>query len=275
MLKYLLVGILVLFIDMSFDQSYGKKVRIAICQVNCIESDIPGNLIRIEKQIKEASEKGAEAGFFPETNVIGWVNLDAYKLAEPIPGKFTEAIGEMAKKYDIMIGIGLCERVDDKIYDSAVLIAKSGEILLKHRKINILSHLMKNPYMPGKKEDITAVDTPIGRIGMMICADCFIDEHLKIMRDRKPDFVYIPYGWAHQKEGWPEHGFKLIRTVQKASMEIGAPVIGPNLVGEIRHGPWTGRTYEGLSTAADGNGVLLVQGKYNREDVIVFDIPVD
>ena len=242
--------------------------------MKCIDSDISGNFSRIEKQVKEASEKGAEIALFPETVIIGWVNPDAYKYAEPIPGKFTKRIGEMAKKYKILIGISLCEKVKNGIYDSAVMIDKSGKILLKHRKINVLPELMNPPYIPGKKEDITAVDTPIGRIGMMICADSFVDEHLRIMADKKPDFVYIPYGWAYQKEGWPEHGFELIKTVQKAAIKIGAPVIGPNVVGEITHGPWKGRTYEGLSVASDGKGILLVQGKHNKEDVIIFNVNI-
>ncbi|MFC1562935.1 carbon-nitrogen hydrolase family protein [candidate division KSB1 bacterium] len=276
MLKFiLLMPIVFLFIDISFDPTFGKKVKVAICQMKCIDSDVNGNLSRIELQVKEASEKGAKAAFFPETAVIGWANPDAYELAEQMPGKFTKIIGNMAKKYNIIIGIGLCEKEGEKIYDSAVLIDSSGEILLKHRKINILSHLMKKPYIPGKKEDITAVDTPIGRIGMMVCADCFIDEHLKIMKDKNPEFVYIPYGWAYPKEGWPEHGFVLIKTVQKASLKIEAPVVGPNLVGEITNGPWKGRSYEGLSTSADKNGIMLVQGRYNKEDVIVFDLPVN
>ena len=274
-MKNILLLAFLLLCLVSSDKVFGKKVKVAICQIKCVDSDINGNLSRIEKQVEKASKMGAKVALFPETAVIGWVNPDAYKLAEPIPGKFTKTIGEMAKKYNIIIGIGLCEKVGDGIHDTAVLIDTSGKILLKHRKINILSHLMEKPYIPGKKEDITAVDTPIGRIGLMICADSFIDEHLKIMANKKPDFVYIPYGWAYPKEGWPEHGFELIKTVQKASIKIGVPVIGPNLVGEITHGPWKGRTYEGLSTAANGKGVLLVQGKYNKEDLIVFDIMIN
>jgi predicted amidohydrolase len=88
----------------------------------------------------------------------------------------------------------------------------------------------------------------------------------------KPDLVYIPYGWAYPRDGWPEHGFQLIKTVQKAARVIGAPVMGPNLVGEISKGPWKGRTYEGLSTAAGRDGASLVQGKWNKEDLILIDI---
>ncbi|MCK4965955.1 carbon-nitrogen hydrolase family protein, partial [bacterium] len=188
--------------------------------------------------------------------------------------RYTELIGNIARKYDVMIGIGLCEKAGDIIHDSAVLIDSSGKILLKHRKISILSHLMDKPYVPGRKEDISAADTPIGRIGVIICADTFNDEYLEILKEKKPDLVYIPYGWAHTKDMWPEHGFNLVKLVQKAAMKIGATVIGSDVVGEITHGPWKGRTYGGLSIAVDGDGVLLVQGKFDKEDVIVFEVEI-
>ena len=152
------------------------------------------------------------------------------------------------------------------------MIDPEGKIVLKHRKINLLAWLMDPPYTPGKAADIKAVDTPLGRVGLLICADSFKEELLGAMARLKPDLVYIPYGWAYPKDGWPEHGFQLIKTVQKAARYIGAPVIGPNLVGEITHGEWKGRTFEGLSTAAEATGMSIVQGKWNREDLIVLEI---
>ena len=84
------LGIIFMFIDISFDPVKGKKQKIALCQLRCIDGDVEGNLIRIEEQVKEASENGAKAAFFPETAIIGWVNPDAYELADTIPGKYTE-----------------------------------------------------------------------------------------------------------------------------------------------------------------------------------------
>jgi len=249
-----------------------EKVKVAIAQLKCIDSDLEGNFGRIKELVGRASSEGARMVFFPETVDLGWVNPQAHKLAGPVPGPFTRKLSNLAKEHNIWIGIGLCEKADDKLYDTAVLISASGEIVLKHRKINLLSWLMDPPYTPGKIEDIQAVDTPFGRVGIIICADSFKEELRDMLARQKPDLVYIPYGWAHPKEGWPEHGFKLVQTVQKAARTIGAPVIGPNLVGEITSGPWKGYTYEGLSTAADAEGMSLVQGKWNKEDLIIFEI---
>jgi N-carbamoylputrescine amidase len=248
-------------------------MKAAICQHQCINSDVAGNFSRLEQLCMKAQRAEAQAAFFPETAIMGWVNPEAHQLAEPIPGTFSEKIGTLAAKYKLMIGIGLCEKTDEGLYDSAILVDSSGHLLLKHRKINTLIHLLDPPYLRGTVEDISAVDTEFGTIGILICADSFIDEHLERMAQHQPDIVYIPYGWAYPKEGWPEHGFELLRTVQKSARTVGALVIGPNLVGEITHGPWEGQTYEGLSTAADANGMSLVQGKFGKEDLVILDVP--
>ncbi len=249
-----------------------EKIKIALAQVQCIDSDIEGNFDRIAGLVVRARSEGARMVFFPETVDLGWANPEAHRLAGPVPGPFSRKISLLASEHDIWIGIGLCEKADDKLYDTAVLIDPAGKIVLKHRKINLLAWLMDPPYTPGEAADIKAVDTPLGRVGIMICADSFKEELLEAMARQKPDLVFIPYGWAYPKNGWPEHGFQLVKTVQKAARSIGAPVIGPNLVGEITHGEWKGRTFEGLSTAADAAGMSIIQGRWNREDLIVVDI---
>ena len=131
---------------------------------------------------------------------------------------------------------------------------------------------MDPPYSPGDSTAIGTVETPFGRFGMLICADSFNEGLLARLAAQKPDLVYIPYGWAAKREEWPEHSFSLVRRVQRSARAIGAPVIGPNVVGEISHGPWTGWTYEGMSTAADRTGMSLFQAAWNKEDLVIFEV---
>ncbi len=250
-----------------------EKIKIAIAQPSCTDSDLEGNLARIGELVKRAAEEGAKIVFFPETVDLGWVNPDAHKLAGPVPGgKAAEAVCGMASSNGIWIGIGLNEKDGDKLRDTAVLVSSEGEIVLKHRKINLLDWLMDPPYTPGEQQDIGTVQTPFGKIGLLICADSFREELVSELARQKPDLVYIPYGWAAKKDQWPEHSFSLVKRVQKTARAIGAPVIGPNLVGQISKGPWTGYTFEGFSTAADARGMSLVQGRWNREDLILLEI---
>jgi predicted amidohydrolase len=209
---------------------------------------------------------------FPETVDLGWVNAAAHDLAQPIPGPVSDRVAALARELGVHIAIGLTEKVEGGIHDAAILVGPDGKILLKHRKINNFVDLLTPPYLNGGKEDIRIAETPLGRIGILICADTFVQEHLTILRDLKPDLVLVPYGWAAPPEEWPGHGESLKETVSKAAQAIGAPVIGPSCLGEITTGPWKGRTYEGESAAADGGGRILFFGLTGRRQVAVFPV---
>lgn len=247
-------------------QKTPKPVRVAACQIFCLDSDREGNFARIEHALKVAKEKDAEIACFPETCLLGWVNPEAHQLAEPVPGRDSERLGALAQKYQMMLCVGLAEKDGEKLYDSVILIDSDGKLLLKHRKMNILTSLMTPPYTPG--EEINVVATKFGRIGLLICADTFQDEVLSRMAEKKPDLVLVPYGWAAQKSAWPQHGDSLKNTVAKAARSIGAPIIGTDLVGLITHGPWTGRTYGGQSVIADAEGNVLAVAKDRDADVV-------
>jgi len=248
------------------------KVKIAMCQIFCLDSDDLGNFARIEHALIEAKNGGADIACFPETTILGWVNPDAHKMAHPIPGDYSNQLAALARKYSLFVVAGLAEKEDDKLFDSVVLIDDKGEVLLKHRKINILTELMTPPYTPGSEVNI--VDTRFGKIGLLICADTFRQNILEKMAALQPDLLLVPYGWAAQVEEWPEHGKSLENVVKKTALKIHAPVVGTDLVGEITNGPWAGRTFGGQSVAVDKTGQVLAIAKDRDKDVQVVSIEI-
>ena len=268
-LKCGILLLLPILTSINTNNVYGqqKSLSIALAQIFCLDGDRSGNFVRIENAIIDAKEKGAEIVCFPETSLLGWVNPDAHRRAYPIPGEDSKRLCDLAKKHNVFLCTGLAEKDSNKLFDSAILIDNEGNILLKHRKMNILKELMTPPYTPGT--DVRVVNTKFGRIGILICADSFQDEILNQMKELKPDLVIIPYGWAHGEEGWPEHAKNLFGTVQNAAKKMGAPVIGTDLVGEISHGPWTGSIYGGSSVAADKDGNIIATAKDRDRDIVV------
>lgn len=239
-------------------------VKIAMCQIFALDGDRSGNFARIDHAMGEAKEMGADIACFPETSILGWVNPAAHERAFAIPGPDTDRLGELARKHGIYVCIGLAEKEGDRLYDSVVLMDENGHILLKHRKINILTHLMDPPYTPG--QGVQAVDTKWGRIGLMICADSFIASISAEMKALEPDILLIPYGWAAPENDWPGHGENLKSVVQGAAKATGAYVIGTDLVGEISSGPWRGMVYGGQSVAVRPDGeVIAVARDRDRE----------
>ncbi len=245
-----------------------RFVKVAICQIFCLDGDRSGNFARIENAVAEAKRAGADIACLPETAILGWVNPEAHRRAYPIPGEDSERLRGLAARYRIFISAGLAEKEGERLYDSVILVDDEGRILLKHRKINILTELMTPPYAPG--EEVGVAETCFGRIGLLICADTFKNDLLQRMAVLEPDLVLVPYGWAAEEDHWPTHGKELENTVAKAARTIGAPVVGTDLVGEITHGPWTGLVYGGQSVAADAEGnVLTVAADRDREIKII------
>jgi len=250
-----------------------RSVRVAMCQIFSLDGDRRGNFARIENAIRQAKDAGADIACFPETVILGWVNPDAHERAYSIPGRNSEHLCELAINYDIYLCAGLAEKDGRCLYDSAVLIDNNGQILLKHRKINILSELMTPPYTPGG--GVYAVETEFGKIGLLICADTHKSEILKRMAVLKPDLLLVPYGYAAEEDEWPGHGKELENVVRNTARETGAFVVGTNLVGEITKGPWNGRIYGGHSVAVDRTGRTISIAKDWDRDINIINININ
>jgi predicted amidohydrolase len=249
-----------------------SKIRIAMCQTICLDGDRTGNIARMAIAVDRARDMSVDLVCFPETVFYGWVNPEAHTRAQPIPGEDSDILCEMAREQGVYICAGLEEKDGDKLYDSALLIDSAGQILLKHRKIILLSELMTPPYAPG--HEVKIAETEFGKIGVLICADTHEQEILERIASLKPDLVLVPYGYAAPEKAWPKHGQQLERVVQNAAKVIGAPVIGTNLVGQITHGPWQGQTYEGHSVAADCRGRILAVGLDFLDTNIILEVPI-
>lgn len=244
-----------------------KRIQIALCQIFCLDGDRKGNLARAAHAVAEAARQRADVVCLPEMAVYGWVNPEAHDRAHPIPGADSDRLCALAREHRVFLTAGLAERDGAHLHDAAVLIDETGRILLKHRKINLLSELMTPPYTPGQRVGIA--ETRFGRIGLLICADTHDPEILARMAELEPDLVVVPYGYAAKEDAWPEHGKELERVVRNAAKTMCAPVVGTNLVGQITHGPWRGMTYAGHSIVADRTGALVATGKDFDRDVQV------
>jgi predicted amidohydrolase len=258
----------------SAAQDATRKVRLAICQILVIDGDREGNFRRIEYALDQAEAQHAQIAVFPGSSILGWENPDAHRLAAPIPGKDSDRIAGLARKHGVMIAIGLDENGGDKLYDSAILVDKTGRLLWKHRKINVLPELMTPPYSQGKPDDIGDVDTEFGRIAVLICADTFTDAFVDRLKSLHPDLMLVPYGWGATNDQWPQHSKELEALVQQRAAQVQCPMAGVDLVGEMTHGPWAGWTYGGSSFVADGAGRILVTARDRDTDTLVIDLPI-
>jgi len=271
-LFFLLIATACHNVAMTKENAMTNTYRVAAAQIFCLDGDKPGNLVRIENAMKQAKAEEVDIICFPEMALMGWVNPDAHQHSQPIPGADSDTLAALARKYQMYMVVGLGEKEGDQLYDAAILLAPDGQILLKHRKVNILTELMDPPYTPGT--GVQVVQTEFGKMGVMICADSFMEEVKKEMTALQPDLLLIPYGWAKEVEDWPGHGQELEKTVTSTAKAIGCPVVGTDLVGEISQGPWQGLVYGGQSLIVDEQGQVLKKGLDRDKDLLIVDFPI-
>jgi predicted amidohydrolase len=154
--------------------------------------------------INAAADKGAQLIVLPEMCNTGYMfntRAEAQEVAEKIPeGPTTQAWIKAAKERNIYIvaGIGELDADGVRLYNSAVLIGPNGFIGV-HRKLH-LWYDDKIFFEPGNL-GYQVFQTPIGRIGLLICFDMWYFENFRILAMMGADIVCCPTNWV---DGVPE-----------------------------------------------------------------------
>jgi len=216
--------------------------------------------------IDEAAEAGADLVVFPETSLQGYpedvrafdsarVMEHLYEVAEPVPdGPSVAAIAAKAAERGVHVIYGLTEAGAGRgiLYNTMVLTGPEG-FVGRYRKV----HLAVNEqayWRPG--HDWPVYDTPIGRIGMLICYDKAWPESCRELTLRGADLLVMSTAWGilpgHGEAGdnvWLRQ-YELFDRVRAA--ENGRWFVSSNFVGELG-----GIDYFGLSQIVDPLGEVV------------------
>jgi predicted amidohydrolase len=143
-------------------------LRMAAVAAN-FDRDLEGDFARAAALIAEAREAGVQLLALPEGALGGYLlSLDG--TAEPPPAfdvQGPEIARLAALAGDMVVMAGYAEADGDRIYNSAVCVTGDG-ILGHHRKVH--QPLQEDAhYAAGDRFE--AFDTPVGRLGLMICYD--------------------------------------------------------------------------------------------------------
>lgn len=169
-----------------------RTFKAAVVQTIAEIGNLDHNIALLQKYTKEAIRQGAELVVFPECMNTGYLFDSASHcaaLAESLSGRYVSAMAELCQKHDIFIASGFTEKDEatGKIYNSAVLLDKSGEIILHYQKQFLATHDY-NWFEVGVKGS-PVVDTELGRIGLLICFDGRIPEIVRCLALKGADIV--------------------------------------------------------------------------------------
>ena len=167
-----------------------ERVTVACVQVEPAIFDRAGTIDRVAGRTAEAAAAGASLVVFPETFIpaypssawakalAGWAEPGAkeafallHRESLEVPGPDADRLAAIAREHGVWLVVGVNE-VDPArpgtLYNSLLYWSPTGELALHHRKLVPTNH-ERLVWGPGDGRGLRALETPLGRIGGLIC----------------------------------------------------------------------------------------------------------
>lgn len=148
------------------------------------------NCRQFEQFVVEASEKNADLVVLPESITAIGNGLTYAKAAESIPGPCSDYFSGLAKQYKLHLVVGLVERDKHLVFNVALLFGPDGGLIGKYRKVALPRTEIEAGITPG--EEYPVFDTPLGKIGMMVCYDGFFPEVARKLSLNGAEIIAFP-----------------------------------------------------------------------------------
>lgn len=176
-----------------------KDIRVTCAQIQSKTYDIPANIKKMKDFINKTTDVYPDTDIvvFPEYALTGCENTleQIQEIAEPLDGDSIKEMAAFGKERGIYLVFGFIEldAVDNKIYNSIVLIDKNGQVLGKYRKMHLVEE--EKELVSSGNSNYEVYDTEIGKIGMMICWDSAFVETARLLTLKGADFILVPAAW--------------------------------------------------------------------------------
>ena len=259
--------------------------KFAVGLVQMGESADPNdNLARAVSFVEKAAGLGAEVICLPELFRSQYFcqreDAALFDLAEPLPGPSTQAIGKVARAKKVTVIAPVFERRAAGLYhNSAAIIDTDGTISGLYRKMHIPddpAYYEKFYFTPGDL-GFPAFDTPVGKVGTLICWDQWYPEGARLTALRGANVLFYPtaIGWhPHEKEIHGTEQRNAWQTIQRShAIANGVYVAAVNRVGhEKPSDDGAGIEFWGSSFLCDPFGVVTAEGSTDREEVLIGEV---
>ncbi len=257
-------------------------VKCGLIQMSCT-ADVQSNQAKAVEKIKEAAKQGAQIICLQELYTsLYFCDEEAYenfKLAEPIPGKTTDALSVLAKELNVVIIASLFEKRAEGLYhNTTAVLDADGAYLGKYRKMHIPddpAYYEKFYFTPGDL-GYKVFKTKYATIGVLICWDQWYPEAARITSLMGAEMLFYPtaIGWATaQDEATNVEQYNAWQTIQRShAVANGVPVISVNRVGLEQEGRMK---FWGGSFVSNPFGTLLYKASHDQEEIAVVDIDTE
>lgn len=158
-----------------------RSVRAAALSIKPKKWDKTANADKLEDFVRQAAAEGAELVVAPEGFLEGYIVMeviedpdlraDMWEIAEPPDGPYLQRFSNLARELSIVLCFGYAERRDDGVYNAAIIFGPEGEHCGTYYKTQLAEGSCDDWDFNRLGSDLRAIDTPLARVGTMICND--------------------------------------------------------------------------------------------------------
>lgn len=159
---------------------------------------VEANLEKSLTAIAEAAKNGADLILFPEVQLTEFfpqypgqdVAHYAVTIDHPIVGQFRAA----CREHGIMACPNLYLAEGGKYYDVSILIGTDGEVIGLQKMVHIAQahQFYEQDYYAPADDGFKVFDTPLGRIGIVVCFDRHYPESIRTEALMGADLILVP-----------------------------------------------------------------------------------
>jgi N-carbamoylputrescine amidase len=249
-----------------------RRIRVAAAQYEPRVGDPDHNLSEAIRWAEEAMGQGAQLVVLPELASSGYVfegESEADLSAEsPTTGPIVRGLRDVCAAHDAYVVTGINERAGDCRYNSAVVIGPNG-LMATYRKLHLF-YDEKSWFHPGAQ--LTVVDLPFGRLGMIICFDLWFPEPARALALAGAEIIAVPTNWvaSFKRTVWDDRGYCQGDYVAMATAAQNSVV----MVCADRVGVERGTTFLGASIIVGPDG-WPIAGPASRDQAELLTADVD
>ncbi|HEY3414656.1 MAG TPA: carbon-nitrogen hydrolase family protein [Armatimonadota bacterium] len=240
-----------------------ETTKVAAVQMDVAFSDVDCNLDRVRSFLHKAASRGARLIVFPECALTGYCFTSkdeampaAYEAQAVIPD-----LVDACRAYDVTAVVGTLLPDGDALYNAALTVTPDAAEPSVYRK----THL---PFLGIDKHTakggcLEVVDTPVGRVGTIICYDLRFPEAARTLGLKGADIICVPTNWPEGAESSPDF------VARTRAYENRAWLVACNRVGTER-----GFTFIGRSQICDPGGAKVAEADGSSETILYADVDV-
>ncbi len=208
-----------------------QTVRASAISIKPKKWDKAHNADKIEAFFVQAAKEDPDLIVTTEGVLEGYVINDVlenpdleervYEIAEPIDGPYIRRFQALAKRLETCLVFGFAELVGKDVYNTAVFIDHEGEISGKYHKTQFAEGTVDSCRFNCVGKSIRAFDTPVGRVGVVICNDRWNPRITRALVLDGAQLILIPsYGSKTRQQN---------ETVLRRARENGVPIVNANV----------------------------------------------